>query len=78
MPLILNGVARQADTVEDMQRVTMKGPMRLGLPFSMTMRCASNMFFVDGPPEPAMSPVRSFDTSESSRPASAIACCIAR
>ena len=55
-----------------------KGPMRLGLPFSITVRCASNMLRVEGPPEPAIRPVRSFDTSASSSPASAIACCIAR
>ena len=33
------GVARQAELVDDMPRVTMNGPIRLGLPFSMTMRC---------------------------------------
>ncbi len=42
------GVARQALLVDDMQRVTMNGPMRLGAPFSMTMRCASKKFDVDG------------------------------
>ena len=78
MPLILKGVARQAETVEDMQRVTMNGPIRFGLPFSMTMRCASNRFRVEGPPEPAIRPLRSLETSLSSSPASAIACCIAR
>ena len=78
MPLISKGVARQAETVEDMQRVTMKGPIRLGLPFSITMRWASKRFFVDGPPEPVIRPLRSFETSLSSRPASAMACCMAR
>ena len=70
-------MARQAETVEHMQRVTMNGPMRFGLPFSSTVRCASNRLRVDGPPEPAIRPVRSFETSRSSRPASAIACCMA-
>ena len=78
IPLILNGVARQAESVEDMPRVTMNGPMRFGLPFSITMRCASKRLRVDGPPEPAISPVRSLETSPSSSPASAIACSIAR
>ena len=78
IPLILNGVARQAETVEDMPRVTMNGPIRFGLPFSITVRCASKRFLVDGPPEPAISPVRSLETSLSSRPQSAIACCMAR
>ena len=77
IPLILNGVARQAETVEDMPRVTMNGPIRFGLPFSMTMRCASNRLRVEGPPEPAISPERSFETSLSSSPESSIACCIA-
>ena len=63
MPLILKGVARQAETVEDMQRVTMKGPMRFGLPFSITVWWASKRFFVEGPPEPAMRPVRGLETS---------------
>ena len=49
MPLILNGVARQADTVDDMQRVTMKGPIRLGAPFSITVLWAEKKFEVDGP-----------------------------
>ena len=48
MPLILNGVARQAETVEDMQRVTMNGPIRFGLPFSITVRCASKRFLRRG------------------------------
>ena len=78
MPLILNGVARQAELVEDMQRVTMNGPIRFGAPFSMTMRCASKRFVVDGPPEPMISPVRSFETSPASSPLSAIACSMAR
>ena len=77
IPLILNGVARQAELVEDMQRVTMNGPIRFGLPFSITVRCASKRLRVDGPPEPMISPVRSFETSRSSSPASAIACSIA-
>jgi hypothetical protein len=38
--------------VEDMQRVTMNGPMRLGDFFSSTVMCADRMLRVDGPPEP--------------------------
>ena len=77
MPLILNGVARQAEFVDDMQRVTMNGPMRLGAPFSMTVWWALKKFDVDGPPDPMMSPVRGFDTSSGARPLSSIACCMA-
>ena len=66
-----------AEFVEDMPRVTMNGPMRLGLPFSMTMLFASKRFFVEGPPEPMIRPVRSFETSEGSRPESATACSMA-
>ena len=69
--------ARQAELVEDMQRVTMKGPMRLGAPFSLTILCARKKFEVDGPPEPMISPVRGLETSPSSSPLSAIACSIA-
>jgi hypothetical protein len=75
--LILNGVARQAELVEDMPRVTMKGPMRFGLPFSMTIVLASKRLRVEGPPDPMISPVRSSLTSLSSSPPSAIACCMA-
>jgi hypothetical protein len=73
----LNGVARQAELVELMPRVTMKGPIRFGLPFSMTILCASNRFFVEGPPEPMISPVRSWLTSSGSSPESASACSMA-
>jgi hypothetical protein len=75
--LILNGVARQALLVEDMQRVTMNGPMRLGDFFSSTVRCALSMFLVDGPPEPMIRPVRSWLTSFGSSPLSAMACSMA-
>jgi len=71
-------VARQAEFVDDMQRVTMNGPMRLGEPFSTTALWARKKFEVDGPPEPMIRPVRGFETSESSSPLSAIACCMAR
>ena len=52
---------------------TAKGPIRLGLPFSSTVWCASNMAEVEGPPEPAMRPVIGSETSASVRPASAMA-----
>ncbi len=73
-----NGVARQALTVEDMPRVTMNGPMRLGAPRSITVWNAACRLAVLGPPEPAIRPVRSFETSPGSSPESAIACSIAR
>ena len=77
MPLMPKGVARQAEFVELIPRVTMNGPMRLGLPFSMTMRWASKRFLVDGPPEPMIRPLRSFETSLFSSPESATACSMA-
>lgn len=56
-PLIWNGVARQADTVLPMVRVTRYGPMRL-TPFSRRVSMASIWFRVEAPPEPAIRPVR--------------------
>ena len=50
-PLIWNGVARQADTVLPMVRVTRYGPMRL-TPFSRRVSMASIWFRVEAPPEP--------------------------
>ena len=60
-----------------MQRVTMKGPMRLGLPLLITVSNAVKKFEVEGPPEPITRPVRSFETSFSAKPLSAIARSIA-
>ena len=69
-------VAIQADTVDDMQRGTIYGPTRFG-PFSRVVSKAVSIFAVEGPPEPAIKPVRGFDTSSSPRPASAMACSMA-
>ena len=73
----MKGVAIQAEFVDDMPRVTINGPILLGLPFSITVLCAANKFFVEGPPDPTISPVLSLETSFSSSPLSSIACCIA-
>ena len=73
MPLILNGVARVAELVDDIALGTANGPMRRVLPFSITDLLASNKAWVEGPPEPMIRPVRSFETSASVSPASAIA-----
>jgi len=48
------------------------GPTRLG-PLLRVMSAASTMLRADGPPEPMMMPVRSFEMSPASRPASRIA-----
>ena len=70
-------VDRVAELVLDMVRGTMKGPTRLDEPFSRTRSAASTWSLVDGPPEPMINPVRSFEISASSSPASAIASAIA-
>ena len=49
--------------------------MRFG-PFSRVISAACTRFAVEGPPEPAINPVRGFDISLSSRPESDIACSI--
>ena len=69
-PFILKGVAMQAEFVDDIPRVTINGPILLGLPFSITVLCAANKFFVEGPPDPTISPVLSLETSFSSSPLS--------
>ena len=50
--------------------------MRL-TPFSRAMSAAATWFWVEGPPEPMIRPVRSWLTSPSVSPASAIASCMA-
>jgi hypothetical protein len=55
---------------------TANGPIRLG-PFSFVVAAASTIMRVEGPPEPTIRPVRSLETSVSSRPESAIACSMA-
>ena len=55
---------------------TSNGPTFFG-PFSRVVSAAATMARVEGPPEPMMMPVRSFETSFSSRPASRIACSMA-
>jgi hypothetical protein len=70
--LILNQVASVAEAVDDMALGTAKGPMRLG-PRSRVVSAASTMTRVEGPPDPMMMPVRSWEMSPSSSPASRIA-----
>jgi hypothetical protein len=69
------GVASVAELVLDMTAGTANGPTRLG-PFSRVVSAAATRVLVEMPPEPMMSPVRSFFTSLSSRPESAMACCM--
>ena len=63
-------------SMDDMTAGTAKGPTRFG-PFSRVVSAAATRVLVDGPPEPMMRPVRSFFTSFSSSPESAMACCMA-
>jgi hypothetical protein len=72
-----NGVARQADTVLPMVRVTMNGPTRL-MPLARRVSAAQTWLKLDAPPEPATRPVRGLETSLGSSPACAMACCIDR
>src|SRR5580704_14610799 len=76
MPLILNQVPSVADAVELMALGTANGPTRLG-PLLRVMSAASTMARVEGPPEPMMMPVISWEISLASRPASRIACSMA-
>ena len=71
-----NGVARQAEVVLDMQRGTMYGPTRF-TPLVRIRSAASTWFCGEPPPEPTISPLRSFDTMLSGSPASAMAWVIA-
>ena len=75
MPLILKGVARHAATVLPIVLVTAYGPI-LRTPRARSASAALTMFALEAPPDPAMSPERTLDTSLSSRPASVIACCM--
>ena len=61
------------EIVEDMHFGTANGPIRLVAPVDSTVWCAVSMALVDGPPEPATSPVRGCEIRSSPRPASAIA-----
>ena len=72
MPLTLKLVARQADTVELMQRVTWYGPTRR-MPFSRSVSAASIWLAGEPPPEPMMRPVRGWLTCSGVRPACLIA-----
>src|ERR1700721_1977838 len=75
-PRILNQVASVADAVDDIAFGTANGPTRFG-PLLRVMSALSTIVRVDGPPEPMMIPVRSFDTSFSESPESRIACSMA-
>ncbi len=77
MPLMRNGVARQAETVLLMVRGTRYGPMRL-TPLSRRMSMASIWLMVEAPPEPAIRPMRGLEMSSALRPESSRACCMAR
>jgi hypothetical protein len=54
--LIAKLVARQADTVLPIARVTMKGPTRL-MPLARSVSAAQTWLWLDAPPLPATSPV---------------------
>src|SRR5690606_41737274 len=71
-PLILNAVARLADTVEHIVRGTMYGPT-LRTPRSRSRSAAATCQWLEPPPEPAIRPVRGALTAASSRPAPAMA-----
>ena len=75
-PFILNQVDSVADAPELMAFGTAKGPTRLG-PRSRAVAAASTITRVEGPPAPTIRPVRSLETSASSRPESAMACSMA-
>src|SRR5438128_1804429 len=75
-PRILNQVASTAEAPELMPLGTANGPTRLG-PLVRAVSAASTMARVEGPPEPTIRPVRSLETSCSSRPESATACSMA-
>ena len=77
IPRILNQVERVADGPEHIALGTAKGPIRL-TPLVLAVAAASTIDRVEGPPEPTTRPVRSLDTSFSPRPASAMACSMAR
>ena len=66
-PLILNQVASVAEAVDDIAFGTANGPTRFG-PLVRAVSAASTMARVDGPPEPMMMPVRSFEMSPSFEP----------
>ena len=68
----MNQVASVAEAVDDIAFGTANGPMRFG-PLSRAMAAASTITRVEGPPEPMMMPVRSFEMSSCSSPASWIA-----
>ena len=70
------GVASVAEFVLDIAFGTSNGPILRG-PFSRVVSAAATMARVDGPPEPMMSPVRSWLISCSVSPESTIACCMA-
>ena len=66
-------MASVAEAVEDIAFGTANGPTRFADPPSRVMSAASTMARVEGPPEPMMMPVRSFETSSGSSPESRIA-----
>ena len=57
---------------------TANGPIRFGELFLRVISAARTISIADGPPDPAIIPVRSCETCSSESPASAIASCIAR
>ena len=77
MPRILNQVERVADGPELIALGTANGPMRL-TPRVRAVSADSTIARAEGPPEPTIRPVRSWEISPGSRPESAIACSMAR
>ena len=64
-------------TEDDLDKTSMDEVFTTDYGFNFVISKASRKFFVEGPPEPTINPVISFDTSFSSNPASAIAFFIA-
>ena len=74
-PVILNGVARQAEIELLIVFVTEYGPI-LRTPLARSTSAARTISRLEAPPDDAIRPVRTLETSLSSRPASSMACCI--
>ena len=75
--IILKKVDSVAELVLHITLGTLVGPIFLG-PESLVISKALNKFFVDGPPDPIISPVIGLEILFSSRPESSIASTIAR
>jgi hypothetical protein len=72
-PRIWNQVDSTADGPDAMALGTANGPIRLGAIFSMVVWAACRMTWVEGPPSPTMTPMRSSRISSAVMPESASA-----